>query len=65
MQERKRLFNNMKAEHSGRLEFSGWMSVQTAGTVTWRRRWYTFDEKTLKFFKAQNVRSPLLISFTY
>lgn len=55
MQERKRLFNSIKAEQSGRLQLSGWMSVQAAGTMTWRRRWYTFDEKTLKFFKAQNV----------
>ncbi|KAF9785110.1 hypothetical protein BJ322DRAFT_1061390 [Thelephora terrestris] len=61
MQERKRLFNTLKAsaEHSGRLELSGWISVQTAGTVTWRRRWFTFDEKTLKFFKAQNDASPV------
>lgn len=59
MQERKRLFNTMKAEQSGRLELSGWMSVQTAGTVTWRRRWFTFDEKVLKFFKAQNDPSPV------
>ena len=57
MQERKRLFNNVKAEQSGRLQLSGWMSVQTAGSVTWRRRWYTFDEKTLKLFKTQNVCS--------
>ena len=55
MQERKRLFNTMKEEHSGRLQLSGWMSVQSAGTVTWRRRWYTFDEKTLKLFKTQTV----------
>lgn len=59
MQERKVLFNAMKAEQSGKLELSGWMSVQTAGTVTWRRRWYTFDEKTLKFFKSQNDTSPV------
>ena len=61
MQERKRLFNTMKAEQSGRLQLSGWMSVQTAGAVTWRRRWYTFDEKTLKFFKNRNVRSSILL----
>jgi hypothetical protein len=61
MQERKRLFNSIKAEQSGRVQLSGWMSVQSAGTVTWRRRWYTFDEKTLKFFKAQNVCSSLLL----
>ena len=55
MQERKRVFNAMKAEHSDRLQLSGWMSVQAAGTVTWRRRWYTFDENSFKFFKDQNV----------
>ncbi|KAF9647412.1 hypothetical protein BDM02DRAFT_2698405 [Thelephora ganbajun] len=65
MQERKRLFNTMKAELSGRLQLSGWMSVQAAGTVTWRRRWFTFDEKTLKFFKAQKVRSSHLLFYTY
>ena len=64
MQERKRLFNNMKDEHSGPLQLSGWMSVQAAGTVTWRRRWYTFDEKTLKLFKTQNVCSSLLLFST-
>ena len=61
MQERKRLFNTMKVEQSGRLQLSGWISVQTAGTVTWRRRWYTFDEKTLRLFKTQNVRSSALL----
>ena len=65
MQERKRVFNTMKAEHSDRLQLSGWMSVQAAGTVTWRRRWYTFDEKSLKFFKAQNVCSPLFLFSIY
>lgn len=59
MQERKRLFNAMKADQPGKLELSGWMSVQTAGTVTWRRRWFAFDEKTLKLFKAQNDPSPV------
>ena len=63
MRERKRLFDALKAEHSGKLELSGWMSVQTAGTVTWRRRWFTFDEKTLKFFKTNNVRLPLFVRF--
>lgn len=57
MQERKNLFSSMKTEQPGRLQLSGWMSVQAAGTVTWRRRWYTFDEKTLKFFKTQIVCS--------
>ena len=61
MQERKRLFNNLKAEQSGRLQLSGWLSVQAAGNVTWRRRWYTFDEKTLNLFKAQNVCSAILL----
>ena len=60
MQERKRLFSSMKAEQAGRLQLSGWISVQAAGTMTWRRRWYTFDEKILKLFKAQNVCSPLV-----
>lgn len=63
MQERKRLFDSMKEKHSGQLQLSGWISVQAAGAMTWRRRWYTFDEKTLKLFKAQNVRSSLLLSF--
>lgn len=66
MQERKKLFNSIKVEQSGRLQLSGWVSVQAAGTVTWRRRWYTFDEKILKFFKAQNVCSSAfaLLLFT-
>ena len=64
MQERKRLFNTMKAEQSpARLQLSGWMSVQTAGALTWRRRWYTFDEKTLKLFKTRNVLSVRLLNF--
>lgn len=63
MQERKRLFSSMKTEQASRLQLSGWISVQAAGTVTWRRRWYTFDEKTLKFFKAQNVGSVPLVFF--
>ena len=63
MQERKRLFSSMKAEQAGRLQLSGWVSVQAAGTVTWRRRWYTFDEKILKLFKAQNVCSPLVLFY--
>ena len=58
-QERKRLFHVMKAEHPGRFELSGWMSVQPPGNLTWRRRWFTFDEETLKFFKNQTVRSYL------
>lgn len=61
MEERKGLFDSMKAGHPGGLELSGWMSVQPAGAVTWKRRWFTFDEKALKFFKAQNV-CPLLLT---
>jgi len=63
MQERKRLFETMKAEHSGRLELSGWISVQQHGSVTWRRRWFTFDGKFLNFFKAQNDASPVDILY--
>lgn len=59
MQERKRLFHAMKVENPGKLELSGWMSVQAAGTVTWRRRWFTFDEKTLRLYKVQNDTSPV------
>jgi hypothetical protein len=58
-QERKKLFNTMKTEQPGGLELSGWISVQPAGNVSWRRRWFVLDGKTLKFFKVQTVRSPL------
>ena len=61
--EREALFETMKAEHPNGLHLSGWISVQPSGTQSWRRRWFTFDEKTLKFFKTQTVRSPLLTPF--
>lgn len=55
MQECKKLFDTMSAECSGRLKLDGWISVQSAGTVTWRRRWFVLDKEGLRFFKAQEV----------
>ena len=52
-----------EAPTSEGVEFSGWLTKQSAWLKEWRRRWFKLVGSRLDFAKGIDVRSPFGIFF--